>query len=190
MRTRPTGSELLSTAQTVVRDEILPHVPSEERATVLAIQTAMRLAARRLDLGDAPSAEELEQLEAARGALRGKLLEYLPQARQYSARLAAKAIAIAKNELVYGSAPEREELDRLTRLLGEKPHLASTARDVHEGLRQLYVRLADDIRAGQADPGTPAWALTRAHLDRMTRQALNESNPAYLKARAGLVRPQ
>jgi hypothetical protein len=190
MRIRPTCSELLATAQVVLREEVLPCIPPEERPTIDSIESAMVLAAHKFERELPPEREDVAILETARAALRGKVLGLLPKARQYDARLVAKAIAIAANELANGNVPERDELERLAALLHEKLQPADTAHDVRKQLTLLYARLSAGIRHGRADPGTPGYAATRAHLIEITRQALLESNPAFLEshqksARAG-----
>jgi hypothetical protein len=184
MRIRPTGSELLATARMVLREDVLPHVPSEGRPAIDAIESAMALAAHKLERELPAQGEDIAQLEAARAALRGTVLGLLPKNRQYDARLVAKAIAIATNELANGNAPERAEIDAVAVLLHETPQRADTAQAVRRELGLLYARLSAAIRQGRADPGTPGYAATRAHLLGATRQALLESNPAYLAARA------
>lgn len=68
MRDRPTGAELLDTARRVLREELLPLLPAEQRHTALMVANALAIAARQLRAGDAPEQEE-------RAAL-GRLLGY------------------------------------------------------------------------------------------------------------------
>jgi hypothetical protein len=185
MRIRPTGFELLSAAQTVLRESVVPETPAHELPTAHRIEAALALAAHKLRHELPAQREDLEKLEAARAALRNDLLAQLPKHRQYDARLIAKAIAIAANELANGNAPERDELERLAELMHEAPQSAATARDVKRKLAALYARLCADIRAGRCDPGSARFAATYAHLRAITRQAVGESNPAYLKTHAG-----
>jgi len=185
MRIRPTGCELMSAAQTVLRERVLPDTPTHELPTVHRIEAALALAAHKLAHELPAHREDLEKLEAARAALRNNLLAQLPKHRQYDARLIAKAMAIAANELANGSATERDELDRLAELMHEPPQSVPTAAEVQRTLAALYARLSADIRAGRCDPGTARYAATCAHLRAITRQAVGESNPAYLKTRAG-----
>jgi hypothetical protein len=188
MRIPPAGDELLSAARTVLRESVLPHIAAGERQMVLEIDAALALAAHKLAHELRADREDLEKLEAARAALRNRLLPQLPKHRQYDARLIAKAIAIAANELANGNAPERDELDRLAALLHETPEPAPTARGVRAELALLYARLSADIRAGRCDPGSARYAPTYAHLREITRQAVAESNPAYLKNSASARR--
>jgi hypothetical protein len=185
MRIQPTGRELVFAAQAVLRDSVLPETPAHELPTVHRIEAALALAAHKLAHELPALREDLEKLEAARAALRNDLLAQLPKHRQYDARLIAKAIAIAANELANGNAAELDELERLAELMHEAPQSAPTARDVQRKLAALYVRLSADIRAGRCDPGSARYAATCAHLREITRQAVGESNPAYLKTRAG-----
>jgi hypothetical protein len=184
MRTRPTGTELLPVAQTVLRESIVPYVGAGEIAAVHDVAAALALAARTLDCEQPAGRVELEMLKTARATLRRCVLDRLPKERQYDARLVAKVIAIATSEIENGNAPERDELDRLAHLLREAPQADGTARDVHRRLTQLYERLSADIRAGQIDHGGLRYGLTYAHLCKIARQAVSESNPAYLEQRS------
>jgi hypothetical protein len=187
MRIRPTGYDLLSAARRVLREAVLPHVPADERQTIGTIDAAMAFAAHKLERELPPQPEDLDRLKAARAALRGNVLAQLPKSHQYDARLVAKAVAIATNELANGNAAERDELDRLAALLHDGPQEPGAARDVRQRLALLYARLAVDIRQGRADPGSPRFSATHAHLLDVTRQALRESNPAYLELHAASV---
>jgi hypothetical protein len=182
MRIRPAGYELLATACTVLREHLLPYVPPGEQQTVRDIGHAMVLAARNLELDRPAGPEDLELLNAARAALRGKLLGQLPADRQYDARLVAKTIAIATSELANGTQPERAELDALAALLHETPQSDGTAGEVRRQLAVSYERLSADIRRGSTDPGTARYPATLAHLRTITLRALGESNPGYLSS--------
>ncbi|MCO6056908.1 DUF6285 domain-containing protein [Pseudomonas sp. MOB-449] len=67
MRDYPTGSELLSTAETLLREQLLPNLPAEQRHTALMIARSMGIAARQLHGGDAPARLELAALELLLG---------------------------------------------------------------------------------------------------------------------------
>jgi Domain of unknown function (DUF6285) len=182
MRIRPAGYELLATACTVLREHLLPYVPPGEQQTVRDIGHAMVLAARNLELDRPAGPEDLELLNAARAALRGKLLGQLPADRQYDARLVAKTIAIATSELANGTQPERAELDALAALLHETPQSDGTAGEVRRQLAMSYEGLSADIRRGSTDPGTARYPATLAHLRTITLRTLGESNPGYLSS--------
>jgi Domain of unknown function (DUF6285) len=182
MRIRPTGYELLATACTLLCEHLLPCVPPGEQQTMRDIEHAMVLAARNLELDRPAGPEDLELLNAARVALRGKLLEQLPADRRYDARLVAKTIAIATSELANGTQPERAELDELAALLHKTPQTDVTAGDVRRQLAMSYERLCADIRSGSTDPGMARYPATLAHLRAITLRALSESNPGYLSS--------
>jgi hypothetical protein len=187
MRIRPTGLELLSTARTVLRDRVMPHVGPDQQAAVCEIERVMAIAANALQFEQRLPRADVEALEAARIALRQKLLGQLPQDCQYDARLVVKAMAIATSELRSGADPERAELARLTTVLDAVPQSAASASDVHYQLELLYARLCSEIRAGRLDPGSSAHAAVYGHLHAATRQALSESNPAYVLSRTQAV---
>lgn len=126
-----------------------------------------------------PSAAEL--LEIARKALRGELLAALPETRRYEALMVANAVAIAARVLERGEAPEREELARLARLMGEKdPAIPPDPAAVRECLGVLYNRLADELRAGKMVPGGERHRAVFAHLRQTTLERVRESNPKAL----------
>lgn len=62
MRERPTGDELLETARTILREELIPALPVERRHSALMIANALSIAARQLRNGDAAERTELAAL--------------------------------------------------------------------------------------------------------------------------------
>lgn len=85
MRDRPTGDELLETARSVLREELMAALPADKRHAALMLANALSIAARQLKNGDAAERAELAALEhllsepfAAKtddpAALRGALL--------------------------------------------------------------------------------------------------------------------
>lgn len=54
MRDRPNGAELLWQAREVLLRELLEHLPDEKRYDGLMIASAMAIAAREIEAGDAP----------------------------------------------------------------------------------------------------------------------------------------
>lgn len=192
MRIAPTGSELLSVARTVLRESLQPYIAAGGKLALREVESAIELAVHKL-ANELPAAgDDLALLQAARTTLRTTLLEQLPKDRQYDARLVAKVMAIASNELANGDAFERDELERLAALLDEAAQTAGSPRDVQRGLALLGARLSADIRSGRCDPGSARYRPTYAHLCASARQAVSESNPAYLKHRASSApnRPQ
>ncbi len=180
MRIAPRGIELVGVAQTVLRDTIAPHIPAQARPALHDVEAALALAADKLRCDLPVSRAEVATLETARTALRTTLLVQLPKERQYDARLVAKVIAIATNVLVNGSDLDRQERDRAAVLFDQAPPQGTASLENGE-LARLYVRLCADIRAGRTDPGSPRYAITYAHLCRITREAVGESNPSYLQ---------
>jgi len=64
MRCRPTGDELLFSAQKLLRERVLPVVPTEQKHTLLMALNAMSIAERQMRAGDAPDHNELTGLNA------------------------------------------------------------------------------------------------------------------------------
>lgn len=64
MRDEPTARDLLETARTVFREELLPALPREARYTALMVLNAMGIAARQAAAGDRPLDEARMRLEA------------------------------------------------------------------------------------------------------------------------------
>jgi len=62
MRDHPTGDELLDTARDLLRDELIPALPANQRHNALMIANAMAIAARQLRAGDGPEREEFAAL--------------------------------------------------------------------------------------------------------------------------------
>ena len=54
MRDQPDGAELLKTARTLLRDQLIPALPADQKYPALMIANAMAIAARQLDAGDEP----------------------------------------------------------------------------------------------------------------------------------------
>lgn len=63
MRDQPTGDQLLDTARSVLREELLPALPAHKRHAALMIANALSIAARQLKNGDAAERAELAALE-------------------------------------------------------------------------------------------------------------------------------
>lgn len=62
MRDQPDGASLLDTARRVLREELLPLLPAEQRHTALMVANAMAIAARQLRAGTLPEQQELVAL--------------------------------------------------------------------------------------------------------------------------------
>lgn len=179
MRIRPDGVELLRAARAVIGRAIVPDLIDDRHATLRAIEQAMALAEDRLTRELDASAADLAALEDARAAMRGHVLEALPQERRYDARLVAKAISVATRQLANGHTCERREYERLAALLGAPIVAHASRREIRCLLPSLNERLVTRIRAGEADVGTTTHAATLKHLEAITHEALSESNPTY-----------
>ena len=62
MRDHPNGAELLATAQKVMRNKLLPHLPANLKHEALMVANAMAIAARQLAAGEKPNRQELDAL--------------------------------------------------------------------------------------------------------------------------------
>ena len=62
MRDEPTGEQLLDTARTLLREELLPALPADRKHAALMIANAMSIAIRQLHNGDAGERKEIESL--------------------------------------------------------------------------------------------------------------------------------
>lgn len=62
MRDQPRGEQLLASAETLLRDELLPALPADKRQAGLMIARALGIAARQLQNGEAPERQELASL--------------------------------------------------------------------------------------------------------------------------------
>ncbi len=93
----------------------------------------------------------------------------VPGDERYRDLMLASALAIAERQQQTGGAPEREELQSLTRILGGERALADLNRD-----------LAAAIRGGAYDPGAPGHDRVRGHLWITALERVRESNPKAL----------
>lgn len=187
MRIRPDGVELLRAARVVFDEVIVPHFADDRHDTLRNIDRAMALAEDRLTRDVEASVADLAVLEAARSAMRGELLEALPDERRYDARLIAKAINVTKCQLANGHMSERREYERLAALLGVPAGAHASQHEIRCMLSTLNERLGARIRLGEADIGTVTSPATLAHLEATTHEALLESNPTYRRRTSGAV---
>jgi hypothetical protein len=63
MRNRPNGADLLVAAQTLLREQLMPNLPDEQKHNALMITNAMGIAIRQLQAGEAAEQEECLRLE-------------------------------------------------------------------------------------------------------------------------------
>jgi hypothetical protein len=123
-------------------------------------------------------------LEAALDLLRDEVLPALPTDKRHAALMIANAMGIAMRQLRNGDAPEQQELAALERILLARPgnDAAPMASDTQDRLLDLNRRLCLAIRQGHADALKPNDDV-RAHLLRVARHRIAESNPKYLAGR-------
>ena len=93
----------------------------------------------------------------------------VPDDQRYRELMLASALAIAERQETIGDAPEVEELQSLTRILGKEGVLAD--------LNQV---LAAAVRGGDYDLGTPGHDAVRDLLWQTARERVRESNPKAL----------
>ena len=63
MRDYPTGAQLLESAEALLRAQLLPVLPAEQKQNALMIARAMGIAARQLQAGEQAEREELATLQ-------------------------------------------------------------------------------------------------------------------------------
>ena len=116
-----------------------------------------------------PSAADL--LDIARATILEEIAPHLPEARRYTALMAANALAIAGRDCAAPDAAPAE-IARIAALLADWTPAGDPARDLRDG----SARLAARIREGRFDEGEARQALL-AHLHETTRSRLAVSNP-------------
>jgi hypothetical protein len=104
-------------------------------------------------------------LDTARDVLLRDLLPHLPEAQRFHARMVANAMAIARREAAADTAPALAAL-----------HAATGTTD------DPLPRLAQQIRAGTHDPGTPAHDAVAAALRELTRLRCGVSAPKAIRS--------
>ncbi len=117
---------------------------------------------------DRPNGPELADL--VRRVEDGDATVEVPDDARYRDLMLASARAIAERQREFGDVPERRERDRLAPILDRDAALADLNRD-----------LAEAIREGNFDPGTPDSDSVRDHLWRTALDRVRESNPKALK---------
>jgi alcohol dehydrogenase class IV len=121
----------------------------------------------------------LELLAAVRGFLEGDLGPVLEGRRRFHALVAANVLRIVERELRGEEEQLARQWDRLAALLGVdgsgKPQAVSALRDA---VRELETRLAERIRAGDADAGEFADRV-RDHVRTTVVEKLAVANPRF-----------
>jgi len=114
-------------------------------------------------MNDRPDAVEL--LTAVRDFLEGEAVPRLSGRERYHARVAANVVAIVARELESEEEQLGSEWRRLGTLLDEPAEPPAARRELRDGVRARSERLAERIRAGDADGG----AFREAVLDHLRR---------------------
>lgn len=133
---------------------------------------------------DLPRGPEL--LDTARRSLLEEILPALPPEQAYTARMIAKAMAIAARELERGAGTETDGVRLIAEFLGDAEAAALAAHTqapaggaaAHDCAEQAQALLAERVRGRAVAPGREAQL--RALLLQLTRAKLAVSNPKYL----------
>ncbi|MFC3608845.1 DUF6285 domain-containing protein [Stutzerimonas tarimensis] len=123
---------------------------------------------------DQPTGEQL--LATAEALLRERILPGLSGGQKTDALMIARAMAIAARQLRNGERPEQQELEALGGLVEDG---SDGGAELRPRLLAANRALCQSIRVGEADQGERR-AEIFAHLQRVTRQKLAESNPRLL----------
>ncbi len=128
---------------------------------------------------DRPTAIEL--LEAAADFVDREIVPVVEGPRQFQARVVANVMRIVAREIQMEDPMLRQEIRALTALLKEsEPHLHGLD-DLRKAAFDLNARLAEKIRAGDAD-GSPWRADVLRVVRKIVEDKLRIANPRYLEA--------
>lgn len=119
-----------------------------------------------------PGTEAL--LDAALATLQEELLPTLKGRQKFHAAMIARAIAVARQEMLGAVEAADQELASLARLYGHP---------IDNDLAHARRQLAADIRARKFAPGTPAETRLIDHLTETTAAELRIANIKYLAGR-------
>jgi len=119
-----------------------------------------------------PGADAL--LEAALTTLQEDLLPGLSGRQKFQTAMIARAISVARQDLMSAAESRRGELQSFARLYG---------RDVGDDLAALRRQLAADIRSRRFKPGTAEETRLLDHLVETTATELRITNTKYLAQR-------
>lgn len=129
---------------------------------------------------DRPTA--LELLAAVRAFLEDDLVPTLEGRRRFHALVAANVLGVVERELAGEEEQLARQWDRLAQLFGLDPSTRPGAvSGLREAVRVLETRLAERIRAGEADGGEFA-SRVRAHVHATVLEKLQVANPRFLRA--------
>jgi hypothetical protein len=116
---------------------------------------------------DHPNGAELAEL--VRRIKTGDSGVEVPDDKRYRELMLANASAIAERQKKTGDAPERDELQSLSKILGKEGTLTDLNRE-----------LVAAIRRGAYDPDAPGDDAVRGHLWQTAWERVRESNPKAL----------
>lgn len=117
-----------------------------------------------------PSGEEL--LSCARDYLKQSILPYVDGEEKHGVLMVMNALAIARRQFLNRTSTESEELKALKALVSDYSYSV--------GLLDGNRLLANRVRDGAADPGSPECEAVLEHLRKVTRWRVTESNPRIL----------
>jgi uncharacterized protein DUF6285 len=98
---------------------------------------------------DRPDAAEL--LEAVAEYLFAELREEVPREQRFKVLVAANVCAVVARELRAGEAPDREDLELFSELLGERREPPEDPDDLAAQARESAAELAKRLRSGELD---------------------------------------
>ena len=126
---------------------------------------------------DRPTA--LELLAAVRAFLETDLVPTLEGRRRFHALVAANVLSVVERELAEDEEQLARQWDRLAGLFALEPALRpQPTSTLRAAVRDLETRLAERIRAGDADGGEFA-ARVRAHIRATVVEKLAVANPRF-----------
>jgi len=129
---------------------------------------------------DRPTA--LELLAAVRAFLEDDLVPTLEGRRRFHALVAANVLGVIERELAGEEEQLAHQWDRLAALFALEPSVRPRAvSSLRAAVRDLETRLAERIRAGDADAGDFA-ARVRAHVRATVVEKLAVANPRFLRS--------
>ena len=123
---------------------------------------------------DRPSAAEL--LEAVAEYLFAELRPEAPREQRFRVLVAANVCAVVARELSAGDAPDREDLELFSQLLGEKAEPADDPDALADQARRSAAELAKRLRSGELDDRLEQLS---SKLEEHVRRKLDVARPGY-----------